>query len=421
MLRVRLLGELQIQVDGDPVEPPASRRARGLLAWLALHPGEHARGTVAARFWPDVLDSSARASLRSAAWTLRRELGPAAEGALTAGRDRIGLRCETDLTEFEAHIAAGRLREAVELCSGPLLAELDDDWVLEARDEHSERLAAALTRLAAGAATPQEAMTWARRRLTLDPLDEEAARDLMRRLTAAGDRAAALAVYERLSDRLRTGLGLAPSPDTRALATGVRDEQPAATMLDMPTSFLESFNWFAAGMALAVASVHGALPARRGVANGSWAAAAVLILAFPWLMLWWPHGGSLDIWQNLVLGMISALVVLPAVLPEGTGGSLPQRILSTRLAAWLGLVSYSIYLFHLGVLSAIFKLELQDIVPGRTVLSYTLVALPVTLVLAALSYYLVERPALKFKSPRRQMVLPRLTSATKKVQQPVEP
>ena len=36
-------------------------------------------------------------------------------------------------------------------------------------------------------------------------------------------------MYERLSDRLRTGLGLAPSSDTRALATGVRDEQPAAT------------------------------------------------------------------------------------------------------------------------------------------------------------------------------------------------
>jgi peptidoglycan/LPS O-acetylase OafA/YrhL len=174
-------------------------------------------------------------------------------------------------------------------------------------------------------------------------------------------------------------------------------------------------------MALAVASVHGALPARRGVANASWAAAAVLFLAFPWLMLWWPHYGSLDTWQNVVLGLISALVVLPAVLPEGTGTSLPQRILSTRLAAWLGLISYGIYLFHLGVLSAIFKLELQDIVPGRTVLSYTLVALPVTLALAALSYYLVERPALKFKSPRRRMVLPRLTSATKKVQQPVEP
>ena len=75
MLRVRLLGELQAEVDGAPVAMPAARRAWALLGWLALHPGEHARGAVAARFWPDVLDSSARASLRSALWELRRALG----------------------------------------------------------------------------------------------------------------------------------------------------------------------------------------------------------------------------------------------------------------------------------------------------------------------------------------------------------
>src|SRR3954447_22551042 len=101
MVRVRLLGELSVQAGGREVQPPASRRAWSLLAWLALHPGEHPRGTVAAVFWPDVLDASARASLRSAAWALRRALGPAGDDALTGGRDRIGLRCETDLAAFD--------------------------------------------------------------------------------------------------------------------------------------------------------------------------------------------------------------------------------------------------------------------------------------------------------------------------------
>src|SRR4051794_12970138 len=138
MLRVQLLGELQADVDGVPVSPPASRRAWSLLAWLALHPGEHARGAVAARFWPDVLDSSARASLRSALWELRRAIGT--DGALNAGRERVSLTCETDLQAFEAHVAAGRLEQAVALHRGPLLAGLDDDWALEARDELAERL-----------------------------------------------------------------------------------------------------------------------------------------------------------------------------------------------------------------------------------------------------------------------------------------
>src|SRR6201994_1763717 len=195
MLRVRLLGELRAELDGRALAAPPGRRAWGLLGWLALHPGEHPRGSVAARFWPDVLESSARASLRSAAWTLRQVVG---EEALVAGRERIGLRCETDLRQFDALVAGGRLEEAVVLSEGPLLADFDDDWVLEARDEHAERLGAVLARLAGAAAPPAERASWARRRLALDPLDEEAARDLMRRLAEAGDRPGALAAYERL-------------------------------------------------------------------------------------------------------------------------------------------------------------------------------------------------------------------------------
>ena len=93
MLRVRLLGELEAVAGGRPIDPPASSRARALLAWLAMHPGEHARGAVAARFWPDVLDSSARASLRSSAWALRRALGAEATRAGgEPGADRPALR-----------------------------------------------------------------------------------------------------------------------------------------------------------------------------------------------------------------------------------------------------------------------------------------------------------------------------------------
>lgn len=236
MLVVRLLGELQAEIDGHPGVPPPSRRAWSLLAWLALHAGEHPRTAVAARFWPDVLDTSARASLRSAVWGLRRALGT--DEALIAGRNRIGLRCETDLARFDAYCAAGELEAAVALNRGPLLADLDEDWVLEARDEHAERLGAALARLAAAAA-PADAVAYARRRLALDPLDEEAARDLMRQQVAAGDRAAALATYDRLADRLRTTLGLATSAETRALAAAIRADSHDVPGGDEPRASAE--------------------------------------------------------------------------------------------------------------------------------------------------------------------------------------
>src|SRR3954447_1129668 len=88
--RVLVLGDLAVEVDGEAVAPPSGKRVRALLAWLALNPGLHPRSEVAARFWPDVLDESARASLRVALSALRTALGDAS-ASLTATRDRVGL------------------------------------------------------------------------------------------------------------------------------------------------------------------------------------------------------------------------------------------------------------------------------------------------------------------------------------------
>src|ERR687885_1545510 len=116
MLRVRVLGELALELDGRAVEPPASRRARSLLGLLAVERRAHARSQLAARFWPDVLDESARTSLRSALTSLRRSLGSDADRYLAAGRDTIALagpdEVTTDLDEFEALLAEGRAEDA---------------------------------------------------------------------------------------------------------------------------------------------------------------------------------------------------------------------------------------------------------------------------------------------------------------------
>src|SRR2546429_9656209 len=150
MLHVRLLGDMALELDGRAIALPESGRARALLAWLALNPGTHARGRLAALFWPDVLDSSARASLRSAMWSLRRALGEDAEAHLVATRDRVGLRdVEVDVLEVESLAERGELEEAAALGDGELLPGLDDDWAFEARDAHRERMASILSRLAA--------------------------------------------------------------------------------------------------------------------------------------------------------------------------------------------------------------------------------------------------------------------------------
>src|SRR5437763_7710434 len=164
MLRVGLLGDMAVEVDGSPVRPPESARARALLAWLALNPGMHARTQLAARVWPDVLDSSARASLRSAIWSLRRALGEAGERHLVATRDRVGLEdVEVDVIELHELVRRGDLRAAVTMSDGELLPGIDDDFAFEARDDHRDRLASALARLTDESEDPAEAVGWAKR------------------------------------------------------------------------------------------------------------------------------------------------------------------------------------------------------------------------------------------------------------------
>ena len=68
-------------------------------------------------------------------------------------------------------------------------------------------------------------MRLARRRVELDPFSEEAGRELMQGLADAGDRAGALAAYERLRDRLARELGVAPAGATRQLASDLREHR----------------------------------------------------------------------------------------------------------------------------------------------------------------------------------------------------
>jgi DNA-binding SARP family transcriptional activator/tetratricopeptide (TPR) repeat protein len=232
VLEVRLAGGLGLRADGAELAPPASKRARAVLAYLALNPGPQPRGRLAARFWPDVLDESARASLRVALTELRRALGPAA-GHLVATRDTVALDgpdLTVDARAFQQALGDGDPLRALEACGAPILDGFDDEWAVEARDEHAQQLGEALEQAAAGADDPAQALRLTRAQVALDPLAEAPNRRLIERLAAGGDRAAALSAGRQFAERLRTQLGVAPSPQTRALLDGLRraDPQPVA-------------------------------------------------------------------------------------------------------------------------------------------------------------------------------------------------
>ncbi len=231
MLEIQVIGELEVRLAGAKAELPAGRRVRALLGWLAVHPGRHPRSRLAGQFWPDVPEASARASLRSAIWALRAALGPDYGSWVATDRDTVTLAADdlwVDLREVRRLIAQGQSAAALGLCRGDLLQELDDDWVVEAREELDGEVATALgdlVRQAAAAGDWAGAAGWARRRAALCPLDESAGADLIRALIQAGDGPAALAALAKLRDRLDSELGIGVSTGTAALVSHL--ERPA--------------------------------------------------------------------------------------------------------------------------------------------------------------------------------------------------
>ena len=259
VLTIRVIGGVEADVDGVPVDLSSAARARGLLAWLAVHPGTHPRSVLAARLRPDVLDESARKSLRQAAWSLRSALGPAG-AALVGDRERLGLSDDpalvsVDLAGFRRLRDAGDLAGAAALASGELLDGLDEEWAAGLREAHRGGGASSCSggwpTRPAPAATPAAAIGWARRQVAADPLAEIAARRLIALLARAGDRAGALARlrrparaaaprpgHRRVGRDARAGGGGAPRPPGADGRRGRGDPAAAAAPLVREGAFV---------------------------------------------------------------------------------------------------------------------------------------------------------------------------------------
>lgn len=138
---------------------------------------------------------------------------------------------------------------------------------------------------------------------------------------------------------------------------------------------------FAAGMALAVLSAAG-----RGAALGrsAWLAWGIAAIAFLALGLWRPVADAPRVLGEHALQLaVAAALLVPAVI--GAGGAV-RGLLAWRPLAWVGLISYGLYLWHLDVLR-----ELDDAPVAVVVLAGPALAIA----LGAASWYGVERYALR--------------------------
>ncbi|HEX4225578.1 MAG TPA: acyltransferase [Pseudonocardiaceae bacterium] len=119
-----------------------------------------------------------------------------------------------------------------------------------------------------------------------------------------------------------------------------------------------------------------------------WAAAILAVLAVGIGSAWVLVGGTNSLWLytgGLFLHSLAAAVLIG--LCVAAPGTLVARILAWRPLRWLGLISYSLYLWHWPV---VVLLSGQQQKLG--VLSWTLLVCTVSIAVAALSKYLVEDP-----------------------------
>ena len=150
------------------------------------------------------------------------------------------------LEEAESHARAGRFREvwgpanvAGAIAARPFLAGVDAEWIARVRHRLRETRVRALECLAAVARANREhplAAQLAREVVELEPFRETGWQALMRAYAAGGNRAQALRAYADCKKLLADELGVAPSPETEAIARALKDsalrDSPASAAAD---------------------------------------------------------------------------------------------------------------------------------------------------------------------------------------------
>lgn len=243
-LRLHFFGAPQVTLAGQPVGGDLRRKALALLAYLAVEERSHTREALATLLWPDYPQTSALAYLRRTLWELTSHLGSA---WFDADRQQVSfvwspdawLDCRAFERLASASPTLATLAGAETLYQDHFLAGFTlpdapefDAWQAQVRQRLQAQMAQTLNALVAGwqaAGDPAQALAYARRLLSLDPLQEDAHRQLMRLYAQTGQRAAALRQYEACRQRLSEELGVAPAAETTALWQQIRAGEGFAT------------------------------------------------------------------------------------------------------------------------------------------------------------------------------------------------
>ena len=240
MLKIKLLGDFEIQRDGVPIHLPNSRKTRALLGMLLMSASPQRRDHLCDVFWERTSDP--RGSLRWSLSKLRALLNDDENQRLVADRERVWIE-QTNLfcdaldiqktaysqnTNLEACISAWSKTNETLLPGCDRLKEgMFTSWI-ESKNLELTKLRIILAKkiVLSKELNPSDQVVWADRWLTDSPFDAEAATAAVTSRNNIGQRQEADRLAFEIANRFQlAGLPIPVSPD--------RVSQP---VLSSPTS-----------------------------------------------------------------------------------------------------------------------------------------------------------------------------------------
>lgn len=225
MLRINLIGGIQVSNGTELLKLPPSRKARALLAYLVLNPRPQRRDWLCELLWE--IPDDPRGALRWALSLLRSAINSRNTYYVAADRERAWINPDhivSDIFEFRRLADLGSDADFDDLCSAaiklrePLMAGLDIPqqtsfamWIAAERSGAETLRRRILSVLASTSAPAGSVITWAKEWVELEPLEGAPTRALMAAFGRAGRHAEAQAAARRYQVETAAA-GLTPEP-----------------------------------------------------------------------------------------------------------------------------------------------------------------------------------------------------------------
>lgn len=243
-LRIYLFGEPRFEYRGEPHAFKAPPKTLPMLAYLLLHRrGPIARESLAAALWPDDDQAAAFGNLRRHLHYLSKALPePAGASWILTDKKSIAWNAQSpywlDVEAFETESQDRQMRaHAVRLYGGDLYERCSEEWIDFERERLRTLQISNLAQLCAEARERSsyiEALQYAQLMLAADPWREDAVRAIMETRMLLGDRAGALAEYERFAARLQAELQTKPLAETTKTYEGIARSMDACAAAPSP-------------------------------------------------------------------------------------------------------------------------------------------------------------------------------------------